>query len=134
MFEKCENTTKRLEIASLLKLFFIKVIQTDSKVLLSCVYLCINKLCPDFEGLELGIGESILIKAIAESTGRTLQKIKDDLAEIGDLGEVAQASRGTQSTMFRPKPLTINGVFKTLKEIASVTGNSSFLIHSLIFR
>ncbi|KAJ1502658.1 hypothetical protein HMI56_002580, partial [Coelomomyces lativittatus] len=125
MFEKCENTTKRLEIASLLKLFFIKVIQTDSKVLLSCVYLCINKLCPDFEGLELGIGESILIKAIAESTGRTLQKIKDDLAEIGDLGEVAQASRGTQSTMFRPKPLTINGVFKTLKEIASVTGNST---------
>jgi hypothetical protein len=40
-------------------------------------------------GVELGIGESILIKAIGESTGRSLSLIKADLKRDGDLGLVA---------------------------------------------
>jgi len=40
-------------------------------------------------GVELGIGESILIKAIGESTGRSLSLIKADLKKDGDLGLVA---------------------------------------------
>lgn len=43
-------------------------------------------------GIELGIGESLLIKAIAESTGRTLSLIKADLKREGDLGLVAMVS------------------------------------------
>jgi DNA ligase-1 len=48
-----------------------------------------SQLCPDYEGTELGIGESLLVKAIAESTGRNATKIKDDLRKEGDLGKVA---------------------------------------------
>lgn len=44
---------------------------------------------PDYVGVELGIGESILIKAIGESTGRSLSLIKADLKKEGDLGLVA---------------------------------------------
>lgn len=40
-------------------------------------------------GVELGIGESILVKAIGESTGRSLSLIKADLKKEGDLGLVA---------------------------------------------
>lgn len=40
-------------------------------------------------GIELGIGESLIIKAIAESTGRATTKIKEDLRKEGDLGKVA---------------------------------------------
>ena len=40
-------------------------------------------------GVELGIGESILIKAIGESTGRSVSLIKADLKKEGDLGLVA---------------------------------------------
>jgi DNA ligase-1 len=65
------------------------------------------------------------MKAIASATGRTLQKIKADLQEQGDLGKVAQISRSNQPTMFQPKPLTVQGVFKGLKEIASFSGHSS---------
>jgi DNA ligase-1 len=48
------------------------------------------QVCPEYENVELGIGESLLIKAIAEVTGRTTQKIKNELAEVGDLGKVAK--------------------------------------------
>lgn len=41
-----------------------------------------------------------------------MQKIKDDYAEAGDLGNVAAAARAKQKTMFKPKPLTVQGVFK----------------------
>ncbi len=43
-------------------------------------------------GLELGIGESILMKAIADATGRTLPSVKSSYDELGDLGLVAQVS------------------------------------------
>ena len=50
------------------------------------------QLSPDYTGIELGIGESLLIKAIGESTGRSLQLIKADLKKEGDLGLVAMVS------------------------------------------
>ncbi|ORZ39462.1 ATP-dependent DNA ligase [Catenaria anguillulae PL171] len=124
-FDLIAATTKRLEITSLLATFLHTVITAHPADLLSAVYLCINRLCPEYEGLELGIGESILMKAIGEATGRTLQKIKADMAEVGDLGEVAMASRGSQKTMFQPKPLEVGKVFKVLKEIATISGGSS---------
>ena len=40
-------------------------------------------------GIELGIGEMLLVKAIGESTGRSNAKIKEDLRKEGDLGKVA---------------------------------------------
>ena len=48
------------------------------------------QLCPDYVGIELGIGESLLLKAIAESTGRSIATIKADLKKEGDLGLVAR--------------------------------------------
>ncbi|ELT99220.1 hypothetical protein CAPTEDRAFT_157358 [Capitella teleta] len=92
--------------------------------LLSSVYLCLNQLAPAYEGVELGIGETILMKAIAQATGRSVDKIKIDAHEKGDLGLVAEASRGTQRTMFTPPKLTLSSVFSKLREIALMTGNS----------
>lgn len=110
-FSLIESTTKRLEKNAYLTSFLLLVIQRstkdDYKSLLQTVYLCINRVCsehmarrpahvtnseklsPDYEGIELGIGESLLIKAIAESTGRSLTVIKADLKREGDLGLVA---------------------------------------------
>ena len=108
-----EATSKRLEITALLTSFLLLVIKRskegDWDSLRQAVYLCINRvrilytclnpcsscinvriqLCPDYKGLELGIGESLLQKAIAQSTGRKLETIKADLKEVGDLGLVA---------------------------------------------
>ncbi|KIL70848.1 hypothetical protein M378DRAFT_155782 [Amanita muscaria Koide BX008] len=128
-FSLIEATTKRLEKTAILTAFLLLVIQRsekgDYRSLLQAVYLCINRLCPDYVGIELGIGESLLIKAIGESTGRSLSVVKADLKREGDLGLVAMNSKASQKTLFKPKPLTLSFVFANLKEIAMTAGHSS---------
>ncbi|KAK9462887.1 ATP-dependent DNA ligase [Lipomyces oligophaga] len=121
-FEKIEATTKRLEIISFCASFLLEVLRLTPKSLLPVIYLLINRLGPDYEGLEIGLGESILMKAIGECTGRSPAQLKADYRETGDLGTVAKESRSAQKTMFKPKPLTVEAVFSNLREIAATTG------------
>ncbi|RYC61102.1 hypothetical protein CHU98_g5106 [Xylaria longipes] len=124
-FSLIELTTKRLIITEHCALFLRQVLRLTPEDFLSTVLLMINKLAPDYAGIELGIGESLIMKAIGETTGRSLQVIKSDQKEIGDLGLVAVKSRSTQPTMFKPKALTIRGVHKGLMDVATVTGNGA---------
>ncbi|KAI1376696.1 ATP-dependent DNA ligase [Hypoxylon crocopeplum] len=124
-FSLIELTTKRLQITEHCSLFLRQVLRLSPDDFLPTVLLMINKLAPDYAGIELGIGESLIMKAIGETTGRSLQIIKADQKEIGDLGLVAIKSRSTQPTMFKPKPLTVRGVHKGLMDIATVTGNGA---------
>ncbi|KAI0526576.1 hypothetical protein F5B22DRAFT_633028 [Xylaria bambusicola] len=124
-FSLIELTTKRLIITEHCALFLQQVLRLTPDDFLPTVLLMINKLAPDYAGIELGIGESLIMKAIGETTGRSLQVIKVDQKEIGDLGLVAVKSRSTQPTMFKPKPLTVRGVHKGLMDVATVTGNGA---------
>lgn len=85
-FSMIEATPKRLEIVSIICNFFRSVIALSPMSMIPCVYLCTNSLAPAYEGIELGIGDSILMKAIQIASGRSIQKIRADFATIGDLG------------------------------------------------
>ena len=124
-FSKIEMTTKRLEILAHCSLFLRQVLRLTPEDLLPTILLMINKLAADYAGIELGIGESLIMKAIGESTGRGLSAIKADQNEIGDLGLVAAKSRSNQPTMFKPRPLTVRGVHKGLMDIATVEGQGA---------
>lgn len=124
-FSLIELTSKRLIITQHCALFLRQVLRLTPGDLLPTVFLMVNKLAADYAGIELGIGESLIMKAIGESTGRSLQVIKQDQKEIGDLGLVAVKSRSKQPTMFKPKPLTVAGVLESLIGIATVQGNGA---------
>lgn len=124
-FSLIEMTTKRLVISAHCSLFLRQVLRLTPQDLLPTVQLMINKLAADYAGIELGIGESLIMKAISESTGRSLQVIKSDQNAIGDLGLVAARSRSNQPTMFKPKALTVKGVLGGLMDIAVISGDGS---------
>ncbi|KAG7188055.1 hypothetical protein KM043_013221 [Ampulex compressa] len=123
--EIIETTSARLKIVEILSNYFRSVIVLSPDDLLPSIYMCLNQLAPAYEGIELGVADTNLMKAIAQCTGRTLAQIKADVQEVGDLGLVAEGSRSNQRTMFQPAPLTVRNVYSKLKEIALMTGHSS---------
>jgi len=59
-----EEVSGRLKIIEILSNYFRSVIAINPKDLLPSVYLCLNKVCPDYIGLELGIAETTLLKVL----------------------------------------------------------------------
>ena len=73
-----------------------------------------------------------MTKAIATSTGRSLNQIREAFQNTGDLGEAAANAKSSQKTMdsyFKTKKeapsLTIDKVFSTLIDIRDSKGNNS---------
>lgn len=128
VFSAIEAESKRLVIQRLLCDLFRSVIACSPWDLLPTVYLCVNRLAPAYEGVELGIGDGLLIKAIAEATGRQAKDVRQDLTTIADLGLVAESSRSHQKTlgfMAKPAPLTVAAVFEAFQQIAAASGKAS---------
>ncbi|XP_026810362.1 DNA ligase 1 [Rhopalosiphum maidis] len=119
-----EEVSARLKIIEILSNYFRSVIVVSPKDLLPSVYLCLNKVCPDYIGLELGIAETTLLKAIVQTTGRSMAQVKSDVKKTGDLGIVAEKSKSNQKTMFKPTRLTVKSVFDKLKDISEMTGQA----------
>ena len=123
IFEKLEATTKRLEMFEILSQFFKKVSKDEvDKV----VYLCQEQLLPPFKGLEIGMAEKMVEKAIARVSGKSSEEITKLYKKLGDLGLVAQEVLSKkQKTLFSPKAPTISEVYSSLFKIAQITGEGS---------
>jgi len=124
-FSEIEKVTSRLRIIELLSNMLLLVMELTPEDLLACVYLCLNKLGPAWRTSEMGVGETILMRSIAETTGRTMSAIKESLKQYGDLGTVAQKSRSPQRMLFKPTPLTVHNVFEKFKILTSTKGKES---------
>lgn len=82
---------------------------------------------PDYIGVELGIGESLLLKAIGESTGRSLSLVKADLKKEGDLGLVAMVS--TEKLTFGSRLISLIELKKQPKDyFQAKTSHSSIRV------
>ncbi|EDW74781.1 uncharacterized protein Dwil_GK15713 [Drosophila willistoni] len=127
-FQVIEETKGRLKMIDTLSNFFCSVMLVSPEDLLPSVYLSINQLAPAYEGLELGVADTTLMKAICKATGRNLAHIKSQTHLTGDLGIVAEQSRVSQRMMFRPAPLNLRGVFQKLKEVAKISGQSKMTL------
>ncbi|XVF68504.1 hypothetical protein PTKIN_Ptkin11bG0007800 [Pterospermum kingtungense] len=124
-FDLISNESGRIVITDIVCNMLRTVIYTTPDDLVATVYLAANKVAPAHEGLELGIGDASIIKALAEAFGRTESQVKSQYKDKGDLGLVAQASRSSQSMMRKPDPLTVVKVFDTFRLIAKESGKDS---------
>ena len=122
-FQKMEVTSKRLELTDIL-VELIKEIPED--VISKAVYLIQGKLRPNFEGVELGIAEKLVMKAMSKSSGIPLKKIEEDYNKGGDLGQTAEniLKRKIQTT-FSSETITLERVYETLLKIANLEGKGS---------
>ncbi|KAL6769241.1 LIG1 [Auxenochlorella protothecoides x Auxenochlorella symbiontica] len=124
-FEAIAEESKRLVITRILIGAFRAVIASTPADLLPMIYLCTNRVAPAHVGLELGIGDATLIKALAQVTGKKEAAVRAEYGQCGDLGAVAAAARGLQKTMFPPPRLTVPGVLRAFRDVAAAEGSGS---------
>ena len=96
-----EETSGRLRTIEMLSNYLRSVIVQTPEDLLPSIYMILNRLAPAWEGIELGVGEFQLMKAIANTTGRSAAQIKAEFVKVGDMGKVAESSKSSQRTMFQ---------------------------------
>jgi len=123
IFERMEDTTKRIELTNLLVELLKK---TPKKIIPNAVYLLQGIIRPNFEGVELGVAEKLAIRAISKSSGLSIKKIEDDYKKCGDLGITASniLKLKTQTT-FTAEKITLERVYETLFRIAKLVGKGS---------
>ena len=100
--------------------------ETPKDEISSVVYLLQGKLYPDYLGVELGIAEKLLIKAIADVTGKSEEAVDADYKKSGDLGlTVEKLLQKKTQTALLTQPLTVSRVYSTFDKIAHATGSGS---------
>ena len=122
-FQQMEATSKRLELTDIL----VKLIQEiPEDVIAKAIYLIQGKLRPNFEGVELGIAEKLVMRAMSKSSGIPLKKIEDDYNKGGDLGQTAEnILREKIQTTFASEVITLEKVYDTLFKISKLEGKGS---------
>ena len=74
-FQKMEGTSKRLELTEIL----VKLLEEiPEDVISKAIYLIQGKLRPNFEGVELGIAEKLVMRAMSKSAGIPLKKLENN--------------------------------------------------------
>jgi len=123
IYERIESTTKRLEMTD----YLVELLKgVPPRIIDKVVYLTQGILFPDFVGIELGLAEKLVIRALSFTTGLKDSEVEKMWLEKGDMGLVASEALGKkmQKVLFT-HPLTIERVYNNLREIAMATGSGS---------
>ena len=125
-FERMEKTAKRLELTDHLVDLFRN---TPNELIAKVVYLIQGKLRPDFEGIEIGVAEKLVMRAVCRSTAIENKKIEEAYRKDGDLGHAVSKliEQKTQTTLFdetaKAENQTVELVYDSLCKIAELEGS-----------
>ncbi|PIL36196.1 hypothetical protein GSI_01857 [Ganoderma sinense ZZ0214-1] len=90
--------------------------------LLPALYLLSNSLSPPYSLIELGLGPSIISKAIQHVSGLSSAALKRLYNATGDPGDVAFEAKSNVRTLVPHPPLLVTGVYASLLKIANARG------------
>lgn len=119
------STRSRIKIQDYLVNTLRVVTHHDPSSLLPLVWLTTNAIAPPFEGVELNLGGSVISKALVGASGLTPAALKGLYDKYGDIGDVAFDAKMAVRTLVAPTPLTVKGVYATLRNIARAKGTGS---------
>jgi DNA ligase 1 len=118
-----EQTSSRIALTGHLVTLLKK---TPADIIDKVTYLIQGKLYPDYEGVEMGVAEKMVLRAIASSSGKDVSDIVRIYQKTGDLGEATLEvmKSKSQSTLFS-EPMTVERVYSTFDKVARTTGAGS---------
>ncbi|MDQ5868781.1 MAG: ATP-dependent DNA ligase [Thermoproteota archaeon] len=116
-----EETRSRLALTD----YLVSLINnTPATIIDKVVYLIQGKLRPDYEGIELGIAEKMIIRALSRALSVDISSIVEVYRQTGDLGDAARkilsSKKNKTTTTF-----TVEHIYSTLEEIARTSGAGS---------
>ena len=118
-----ENTSSRLAMIEILSKLFKKA---DSNSIQKLIYLLQGRVAPPFEGIEVGVGEKFVEKAIANATGYTVSQVESLFRKTGDLGVATEQLLQKKKQMaLSAETLSVDDVFDTLLKMAKTSGEGS---------
>ncbi len=122
LFERISATTKRLEIRALLAEHLRGVSEED---IAPMVYLLQGQLRPEYEGVELGVADSLARRALSTATGLPEEQVRAEASRSGDLGTTAESLLKAHAPGSGEAGLTLAEVYQKLTEIARASGEGS---------
>ncbi len=117
------QTSSRIALTDYLVALFAK---TPHDLIDKVTYLIQGKLYPDYEGIELGLADKMVMRAIASSSGKSLTEVERLYQKTGDLGDTAgEAMRSKGQSSLYPEPMTVERVYSTFDKVARTSGAGS---------
>ncbi len=120
-YDRLERTTKRLEMRAILVELLRGLKRTE---LGEVLYLSQGLLRPEYEGVELGMAESLATKAVALATGTGEKEVAQRAKRSGDLGSTAEELLGSRPAR-GDEPLEVTEVYRELLAIGRAGGEGS---------
>jgi DNA ligase 1 len=119
-YSRIEGVRSRTQVANELAELFAR---TPARVVGRLVYLIQGKLRPDWEGVEIGLGEKLAVRALAAAARASEPAVSRQLRRLGDVGDAAQEVMRDHSAV--PPPLSLEEVYGALERIALSLGKGS---------
>ena len=124
-YDDLGSTSKRLEMRDILVDLFHR---TEVRIIDRVVYLTQGVLGPEWEGLQLGLGDKLVSRAVATTAGISGRELETLVHREGDLGlaaEAALASNGARQVNLFAEELTVDRVYEGLVRMAKAEGSGS---------
>ncbi|MCX6772551.1 MAG: ATP-dependent DNA ligase [Candidatus Micrarchaeota archaeon] len=122
-FAKIEAEASRLAMSAIVAELLGKCNQEEAKPL---IYIIEGNIAPAYEGLDVGIGEKLAIRAISQVSGRVDAQVAADYKRSGDLGSTAEFFLSKrQQTSLSSSPNELLRVYATFLKISRMSGSGS---------
>ncbi len=123
VYEALGATTKRLEKTDILA-DFLKTVGEDD--LEKITLMALGSVFPSWSEEEQGIGDKLVMKAVGDAVGVSVDVVEDAIRDEGDIGAAAEKLYAKKAQMtFFSQPLTVSFVYNQLRKLSTITGSRS---------